>query len=102
MESMPTIGTEDWTSLDFETWTDEDKKVHVTGNPVLGQGGIPTVSPTLRRRGKKGRVDRSSPTDAAAMKPAMTVSTGPKETLVIDPGNGKEKVTVVGGAVQGQ
>ncbi|KAK4674972.1 hypothetical protein QC764_502370 [Podospora pseudoanserina] len=102
MESMPTIGTEDWTSFDFETWTDEDKKVHVTGKPVLGQGGIPTVSPTLRRRGKKGRGDRSSPTDAAAMKPAMTVSTGPKETLVIDPGNGKEKVTVVSGAVQGQ
>ncbi|KAK4175818.1 aspartic peptidase domain-containing protein [Triangularia setosa] len=101
-ETMATASTEEWTSFDFETWTDENNRVHVTSTPVLVQGAMPTLSPTSRRREKKGRYNRSSPTDAGAMKPAMTVSAGPKETVVIDPGNGKEKVTIVDGAVQGQ
>ncbi|KAK0672152.1 aspartic peptidase domain-containing protein [Cercophora samala] len=102
LETMPTVGTEEWTSIDFETWTDEDKKVHVTGKPVLVQGGVPTLSPTSRRRVKKGRFNRSIPTDAAAMKPAMTVSPGPKETVFVDPGDEKKKATIVDGTGQEQ
>ncbi|KAK0705749.1 aspartic peptidase domain-containing protein [Apiosordaria backusii] len=101
-ETMPTAGTEEWTTIDFETWTDENNRVHVTSKPVLVHGSSPTLSPTSRRREKKGRYNRWSPTDAAAIKPAMTVSAGPRETVVVDAGNGKEKVTIVDGTVQGQ
>ncbi|KAK4195539.1 aspartic peptidase domain-containing protein [Triangularia verruculosa] len=95
VETTDGWASDEWTSLDMVTWTDESNKVHVTSKP--------TLSPTPSwRRERKGRYNRSSPTDVGKIRPAMTVSAGPQETVVIDPGNGKEKVTIVDGVVQGQ
>lgn len=99
MELMLIIGIEDWILFDFEMWMDEDKKVYVMGKFVLGQGGILIVSLILRWCGKKGRVDWFFLIDVVVMKLVMMVSMGLKEILVIDFGNGKEKVMVVGGVV---